>query len=50
MIAGLLSGTGVGLLVLFKVNDDIWENVKIMFFLYGAGVFAGILMEFMGIF
>ena len=49
LIAGLLSGTGVGLLVLFKVNENLWENIKILIFLYVAGVMAGILMEFMGV-
>lgn len=49
MIAGLLSGTGVGLLVLFKVNENMWENMRILLFLYVTGVAAGILMEFAGV-
>lgn len=49
LIAGLLSGTGVGLLVLFKVNDNLKENVKITSLLYAIGVLAGILVEGMGI-
>lgn len=49
LIAGLLSGTGVGLLVLFKVNDNLKENVKITALLYAIGVLAGILVEGMGI-
>lgn len=49
MIAGLLSGTGVGLLVLFKVNDNVKENIKITALLYVIGVFIGIVMESAGI-
>lgn len=49
MIAGLLSGTGVGLLVLFKVNENVKENIKITVLLYVIGVFIGIVMESAGI-
>ena len=49
MIAGLLSGSGVGLLVLYRVNDDIKENIKITILLYAVGVIFGILMESTGI-
>lgn len=48
MIAGLLSGSGVGLLVLYKVNDNMKENVKITVLLYGVGVLSGILIEMVG--
>ena len=44
-MAGLLAGSGVGLLVLFRVNHDRKENVKILGLLYGIGVAAGIVME-----
>ena len=49
MLAGLLSGSGVGLLVLFKVNDDIRENIWITLLLYAIGVVAGILIELTGL-
>ena len=49
LIAGLLSGTGVGCLVLLKVNDDHRENVRILFLLYVIGVLAGWLVEFMNL-
>ena len=48
-MAGLLSGSGVGLLVLYKVNDDLKENVKITVLLYGTGVVFGILLEVLGV-
>lgn len=49
LLAGLLAGTGVGLLVLFRVNDDWKENVKILLLLYGIGVICGIGAELLGI-
>lgn len=49
MIAGLLSGSGVGLLVLFRVNDDYKENLKITVLLYVTGVVGGLLVNGLGI-
>ena len=49
MIAGLLSGSGVGLLVLFRVNDDHRENCRILGLLYGIGVAGGIAVNWLGI-
>lgn len=49
LIAGLLSGSGVGLLVLFRVNDDHKENLKIMGVLYVAGVVGGLIVNCLGI-
>lgn len=44
-MAGLLTGSGVALLVLFKENKDIKENVTILSLLYGLGVISGIIIE-----
>lgn len=41
-MAGLLTGTGVGVLVLFRVNHHRKENLKILAMLYVIGVLAGI--------
>lgn len=49
MMSGLLVGAGVGLLILFKINDDIKENLKITLLLYLIGVSSGILIELSGI-
>ena len=49
MIAGLLSGTGVGLLVLFRVNDNRKENLRLIGLLYVVGIIAGIVVEILGI-
>ena len=43
-IAGLLTGSGVGLLVLFRVNHDKKENLKILGLLYVIGVLTGIVI------
>ncbi len=45
MLAGLLAGSGVGLLVLYKVNDNIRENIRITLLLYGVGVLCGVAIE-----
>lgn len=44
MMSGLLVGAGVGILILFKVNDDIKDNLRIVGILYVVGVLAGLLM------
>lgn len=46
MMAGLLVGSGVGLLVLFRVNHNRRENLTITGLLYLIGVLAGIIIEF----
>ena len=45
MIAGLLVNTGVGLLVLFRTNDNLKENIKITTLLCSIGVIAGIILD-----
>lgn len=49
MIAGLLTGAGVGLAVLFKTNDKLKENISIIVLLYVIGVISGILIDSIGI-
>ena len=49
MIAGLLSGSGVGILVLLRVNDDRGENLRVIGLLYAIGVAAGMAAELSGI-
>ena len=46
MIGGLLVNAGVGLLVLFKVNHNQKENIKIALGLYVIGVVSAILLQF----
>ena len=47
MMSGLLVGAGVGLLVLFRVNPDKKENLKIVGILYVIGVLAGIVINWL---
>lgn len=47
MIAGLLVNAGVGLVVLFKTNKHINDNIKIVCLLYAIGTVSGIILEFL---
>ena len=49
MISGLLVGAGVGLIVLFKMNKGIKQNLKITGLLYTIGVVSGIIIQLIGI-
>ena len=49
MMSGLLVNAGVGLLILFRLNKDRVQNLKIIATLYGLGVFWGIIIELTGI-
>ncbi|MBR7007121.1 MAG: arsenic efflux protein [Ruminococcus sp.] len=45
LVAGLSTGAGVGLLILFKTNKNIKQNLIIMGILYGAAVTSGLLIQ-----
>ena len=45
LIGGLLTSSGTSLLVLFKNNKNIKENLKIVLLLYSLGVISGIIIE-----
>ncbi len=49
VLAGLLAGSGVGLLILFRVNKNLKENLVITAIIYGSGVVIGILFDLFGI-
>ena len=48
-IGGLLTGSGIGLLVLFKVNKDKKENFFILISIYLIGVLVGIIFDLLKI-
>lgn len=48
-IAGLLTGSGVALVVLFKSNRNIKENLIILSILYTLGVISGVIIDLIGI-
>lgn len=49
MIGGLLSASGVGLLILFKTNRNLKQNMIILAIIYIAGILSGILIDLLGI-
>lgn len=48
MMAGLLVGAGIGVLVLFRTNRPLKQNIKITALLYMMGVAAGLLIDLIG--
>lgn len=45
LISGLLTGSGTALIVLFKGNKNIKENIFIILLLYLLGTFSGLIIE-----
>ncbi len=49
MIGGLLTGSGIGLLVLFKTNRSVKENCFILLYLLLVGALCGVLLDALGL-
>ena len=49
LLAGLLVGAGLGILILFKTNKNLKQNIKIIALLYAIGTICGIVFELLGI-
>lgn len=49
LMAGLLVGAGVGLMVLFRTNRNMRDNLVITALLYGAGVISGMVIQAAGL-
>lgn len=47
-VAGLLTGSGVAIIILFKTNKNLKENFMILFTIYGIGVISGIIIDIIG--
>ena len=45
MLAGLLTGSGLGILLLFRTNNNIKENITVLSIIYFVGVVVGILVD-----
>jgi hypothetical protein len=43
-MAGLLVNAGVGMLVLFRMNDHVKDNIAIVAIVYGIGVLSGLIL------
>ncbi len=48
MLAGLLTGAGVGLLVLFRTNRNLRQNLFFVAALFGIGFTVGVAFDFIG--
>ena len=48
-IGGLCTGAGIGLIILFKQNKNIKENLMILCILYLIGSIMGILLNLIGV-
>lgn len=48
LMAGLLTGSGVALMVLFKTNNNLKENIKIVSIIYLIGATSGIIINLVG--
>lgn len=47
-VAGLCSGAGIGLVVLYKANPSLKQNLFITGLLWACGTFAGVLLQLLG--
>lgn len=45
LISGLLTGSGIAIMILFKTNKHFLENIKVIGILYIVGVLSGIIIE-----
>ncbi len=45
LLAGLLTGSGLGILLLFRTNKDLKENIAILLKIYFVGVIVGMLVD-----
>lgn len=45
LLAGLLTGSGIGILILFKTNKNIKENMTILTIIYLVGVIVGMFVD-----
>ncbi len=48
LAAGLLAASGVGLLVLFRQNPRLRENLTVLGLVWGIGAAAGLLLHLLG--
>ena len=45
LLSGLLTGSGIGILLLFKSNKNLKENLTILSIIYSVGVIVGIIVD-----
>ena len=49
LISGLLTGSGVAIIILFKSNKNIKENIIILSLVYFIGVISGLIIQLLGV-
>lgn len=49
VVAGLCTGAGIGLVVLFRMNENVKENLKIVGLLYAVAAVSGVLLEILDV-
>lgn len=49
LIAGLLVNAGAGILMLFRINKNLKENIRIVVLMFALGAITGVLMNLIGI-
>ena len=49
LFSGLLTGCGIGLLILFKTNNNLKENIIILTIIYVIGVICGLIIDLVGV-
>ena len=49
LMSGLLTGAGVGILVLFRTNKNLKENISILLTIYSIGVIIGMVFDIIGV-
>lgn len=49
MMGGLLSASGVGMLILFKTNHHLKQNILIIMLVYIIGIISGFIIDLLGI-
>ena len=45
LLSGLLTGSGLGILLLFRTNENKKENIEILSIIYAIGVIVGIIVD-----
>lgn len=44
-LSGLLAGSGVAILVLFRTNNSLKDSIRVLLLVYGIGVISGIIID-----
>ena len=49
MMSGVLTGSGLGILVLFRTNKNLKESLLILALIYFIGAFSGLIIDLLGV-